>query len=243
MFALAQKFAIKYKIAEIDKISVLWNYPNKLFNILRVCADISPKHPKTEYDRKAIQGHEFCRDLLAIIDYLQANRDISKIQTIEALHDIISLIQNQDISNVSEMIFQVIPISKKHDIKLRNDQFAKAKKGISRILDLTQEILSDFDEYPLINKHENSRASVSEKDIISFVREHSEYGIKNLEDWRIVTEYNPELKNKLTTVINALKRGHSPKDAAQVRMEVAEILKNQAEKEANNSFIFDEDHP
>ena len=67
----------------------------------------------------------------------------------------------------------------------------------------------------------------------------SKYGLEDRDDWRYVVEHNEPLKQKLTTVINALNRGHSPRDAFEVGKEIKELLNRRDEINAptNESFF------
>jgi hypothetical protein len=289
---LAKLYAWKYKIAaspadlENDlrrKIIVLWTYPNKNFGILKACAESGAAKPQTPNERKAVAGYQFCKQLLSIIDYLKVNYlNISLPEIREVLTDLIQLINsNKDMKfssdgapsedgepsavqfpHVSELIFQMVPISKKHDMKLRNEQFGKAKTGLARIMSVAIGMMDDIHELervapekfqgyqpqtevdidqPMPGRFAPQRAPLSEYDIIDFIRQHgSEYGISSQEDWGTVFRDDPQLKQDMTTVINALNRGHYPKDSADVKMQIAEIIKNHEQRKSSNAPLFED---
>lgn len=259
---LASLFTHKYKIATNtvaienslrSKITNMWHITNKTYNVLRACANSDVSKPTTDQEVKAVAGYEFCKQLLSIIDYMQANqKEISLPNIKDAVNEIIKLIiENKGDSaiqfpHVSELIFQITPTNTRHDRKLRDELFGKARTGLSKILsialDMSKEIkqLSGDKTGPLADRFNPTRAPLSEYDIIDFIRQHGiEYGIPNNEDWSIAFRNDPELKEEITTVINALNRGHSPRDAASVKMQVAEILRNYEERKSSNAPLFE----
>lgn len=288
---LAQFYSQKYKIgasaAELEaslrkKIPVLWTYPNKTFGILRACADSGAAKPKSPEERKAVAGYKFCKELLSIVDYLRANwLNIGLTELREALTKIIQLIHsNKDIKfdtegnlseegelapnqfpHVSALIFQMIPTSKKHDVKLRDEQFGKAKTGLARMLSFALSMMddihalekaapdkftqhqftkTDIDE-PLPERFTPQRAPLSESDILSFIRQNGDaFGIASTEDWATVFRDDPQLKQEMTTVINALNRGHYPRGAADIKMQIAEILRRHEERKSSNAPLFED---
>lgn len=287
----AEFFALKYKVAanpaDIEaalrqKISNLWMIPNKTHNILKACADAGASKPTNAYEKKAVAGHQFCKQLVALIDYLKIHQsNISLGEMREALLSIInSITRNKNAKfdesgkpsadapespvqfpHVSELIFQISPTSKKHDIKQRNELFNKARTGLARILSISIDAVEDLQKLEIMIPekftHKNitnvdinqklperfvpQRAMLSENDIVDFIRQHGDkYGISSQEDWGTVFRDDPQLKQQITTVINALNRGHSPADAATVKMEIAEILKNHEERKSSNAPLFED---
>lgn len=291
LFGAAEIFALKYKIAanpaDIEasvrhKLSTLWIVPNKTHNILKACADAGASKPTTPNEKKAIAGFQFCRQLLALIDYLKIHKNsISLGEMRETLLIIIKIItENKDMKfgpdgkaakdappslvqfpHVSELIFQIFPTSKKIDIKYRNELFNKARTGLSRILSIAIDAVKDLQTLEIMvpekftykkitnvdldkelpSRFVPQRAMLSENDIIDFIRRHGDqYGISSQEDWGSVLRDDPQLKQDITTVINALNRGHHPKDAATVKMEIAEVLKNHEERKSSNAPLFED---
>lgn len=261
-----------------SNIHVLWKFPNELFNILSACAKSEPKHPKNADQVKAITGFKFCQQLLAMIDYMQANRDtISLSQLKEILSQIINLIKinihlkfdasgkpsnKGEISevqfpHVAELIFEMIPVRTKQDRVIRDQQFGKAKTGLSRILSFSLSMLEKLSKLEMLvpeqfdatqfNQEDISakrfipqRVSLSIHDLIDFIRQHGqEYGISTTEDWETLFLDDPKLKEQMTTVINAINRGHYPKDASEIKMQIAEILRNHEERKITNAPIFE----
>ena len=75
------------------------------------------------------------------------------------------------------------------------------------------------------------RAPLSNYDVIDFIRQYGDrYGISGVEDWELAFRNDPQLKEQMTTVINALNRGHAPRDGAAVKEEIAQILKQHKDR-------------
>jgi len=274
LIRLAQILEIKYKFADNSasledivrrRIDLLWDIPNKSFNILKACADSGASKPKNENEQKAVEGFKFCRDLLNMINYLKINKEnISLGEIQEVILNIVNLIdKHKDIKfndngrpsnkgepsniqfpHVSELIFQLTPVSNKHAIKLRNELYGKARTGLSRILSICNTMNDEIKEIELIDpdkftyepktvdfdqenpsRFKPQRAPLSNYDVIDFIRQHGdEYGLSSKENWELAFRNDPGFKEQITTVINALNRGHRPRDAASVKEEIADIL-------------------
>src|ERR1700742_3395997 len=103
---LAELFAIKYKVAasaadlEVPlrkQIDVLWKYPNKLFNILKACAESEPAKGQESLENKAYAGYKFCKQVVEIIDHLKNNQNtISLGELRDNLLRLVKLIESQE---------------------------------------------------------------------------------------------------------------------------------------------------
>jgi len=275
LLRLAELFVIKYAVSAENlensvraDIHQLWKFPNENFNILRVCAESNPKNPKTDDDVKAIKGFKFCQQLLTMIDYMKVHMKSMPLgQMREILLTIVNLIQENihlkfkeetsiQFPHVSELIFQMIGVKTKHDRKVRDEQFGKAKTGLSRILSLSLTMLEKLEKLEMMDPSKFNftdldqklperfipqRAPLSVYDIVDFIRQHGlEYGISNKEDWETVFTNDPELRERMTTVINAINRGLSPKDSFFVKTEIAKILKEFKERKFTNEQEFED---
>ena len=251
-------------------IHSLWRFPNdeKLFNVLGACAHSSPTNAKTPEEKKAIEGFKFCQQLLSMIDYLKSNQDTVPLGEIrEVLLHIINLIQENihkhqeggravQFPHVSELIFQMIPAKTVHERKKRDEQFGKAKTGLSRIQSLAATMLSQIEKLEVIvpekftykevtdidrdqkmpDRFTPQRAPLSVYNIVDFIRQHGlSYFLPDQEAWQVAITDDPELKEQMTTVINAVNRGHLPKDGAEVKAQISKILKDYAERRMNNT--------
>lgn len=258
---LASLYSYKYKIA-VDsahleasvrnQIAVLWNVPNKTHNILRACADSGASKPTNPREELAMEGYQFCKKLLSIIDYVKVHQKDIPLDTLkQAILSIIKLImshkQDNKFPEVNELIYIIFPTAKKSDLKERNAQLGKAATGLSRILSMCLTMLEEMKEIAgdttktVEERFEPARAPISENDIIAFIRQYGEeYGISSRDDWGTVFRDDPMFKEDITTVINALNRGHSPRDAAGVKMQIAEILKNHEARKSSNAPLFED---
>jgi hypothetical protein len=64
--------------------------------------------------------------------------------------------------------------------------------------------------------------------------------LSSLEDWTTVFRDDPKLKEEMTTVINAVNRGHLPLGSADIKMEIARILKEYEQRKSTNATLFEE---
>jgi len=294
IYRLATLFNVKYKFAgDVDNlesslrknIETLWRYPNRLFPVLRACADsgASTGKVKNPHERKAIAGFKFCKRLLELIEILNNNKENFSLGEIrEILLVIVNLIeQNKDLSfsiegkpttkgtsdlvatqfpHVSALIFEMIPIIKRRDIKARNDMQGKARTGLSRIFSLSSTMLDQIKQLEVMapekftynssvvdidqetpNRFTPQRAPLATNDIIDFIRQHGDdYGLSSKEDWNTVFEHDPVLREEITTIINALNRGHNPENGFAVKKEIQDILQKHKELQSTNAHLFEE---
>lgn len=271
---LADLFVVKYKFAESSatvegdlrqKINLLWNIPNKTFNILKACAESEASKPKNSREQMAVEGFRFCRDLLAMINYLKINiLNISLGEMREVLLNIVNLIDsNKNIKvsdkgklsgkgepvegqfpHVSELITEMIPLANRSDLKKKQDLYSKARTGLSRILSLSNTMLDELKRLEVmvpekfthetitdvdINQENPSRftpqrRSLNTHDLIDFIRQYGDdYGIPDREHWELLVR-DPEVKERVTTIINALNRGHVPRDSIFAKEEIRKII-------------------
>lgn len=281
IFKIAKLLMLKHAASNADalesslraNIHSLWRFPNELFNILNACSQANPKNAATPTEKKAVDGFKFCQQLLSMIDYLKVNQDTVPLGEIrEVLLHIINLIQenihkhNEDgkiiqFPHVSELIFQMIPSRTVHERKKRDEQFGKAKTGLSRIQSLAATMLKEIEkleimvpenftykevtqvdrDQPIPDRFSPQRAPLSVYDIVDFIRQHGlDYFLPDKEAWQAAITDDPILKEQITTVINAVNRGHDSKDSAEVKIQIQKILKDYVERRINNAPEFEQ---
>lgn len=293
LIKLAEKLAAKHKyaISAVDleasirrKIPVLWGYPNRLFSILKSCADSGITNAKTPEEKRAYHGYKFCKELLNEIEYINKNYlniDVAELKL--RLEKIVKLITanksskftpagmptgKEDVAaspvqfpHVADLIYALFPLRTKHDKRLRDEAQAKARTGLSRILSFSLSLLEELgqlelmvperfanqpdpesEEETLPGRFEPQRAQLNTNDIIDFIRQHGdEYGISSTDDWAKLFMNDPALKEEMTTVINAINRGHYPRGAEDVKAVVDQILSHHKQREAaSNAHLFED---
>lgn len=261
-----------------NDISSLWNIPNKLFNVLSVCAEADPKKTKTPNEMRAKEGAKFCKQLLAMVNYLKANQETIDLPTMQqVLKKIVELISfhkdakfgpdgkiseegesnKVQFPHVSEVIFEMMPSSTTHSRAQRDQQYGKARTGLSRILSFSLSMLEKLSKLELmvpekfVNAEDDEsgvlpgrfspqRAPLSVYDIIDFIRQHGdEYGLSSTEDWEVVFRDDPEFREDMTTIINAINRGRYPLGSADVKMEIARVIRDYEERKSTNANLFE----
>ena len=266
---LSQSFEQKYelvsqavdpKMADVEanirnSLDILWEIPNRLFNILRACADANASKPTNANEAQAVEGHQFCKKIVSIIDYLKANKSAVSLSDIrKALTLLVKEIkENQkqvdeklQFPHVSELIFQLLSSSSKHDRKLRDQQYAKARKGLSRITSIALTILNAMNKLggstEEFGRFEPQGAKLSDSEIMSFIRQHGDdYNIPDLETWSFVVDSDPSLELPLTRLVHALSRGKIPSGTDQIRSIIQNILDRRQEATQTNAPLFEEE--
>lgn len=263
-------------------IHQLWRLPNELFNILSACAQAEPAHPKTKEDAKAIEGFKFCKQLISMIDHLKSKMDTIPLGEIrEVLLNTVNLIQKHislkfdekgkvsekgekshvQFPHVSELIFQMVHAGTVHGRKQRDEQFGKAKTGLSRILSLSTTMLEKIEklemivpekftykqvtnvdiDQPLPERFVAQPAPLSVYDIVDFIRQHGpEYGITTTEDWGTVFRDDPQFQQQMARVIHAINSGKVPKDSTAVKDLIGRILTDHEERKSTNVREFED---
>ncbi len=169
--------------------------------------------------------------------------------------------------HVAALLFEVFNIGSKNDRRARDAQQAKARTGLSRILSLSLSMIDALNDIEMLspekfetkdqylpeevntdeaaegNRFRPQRGALSTYDIIDFLRQHGDqYGVENRDDWTKLFFNDPVLKEEITTVINALNRGHNPIDSVSVKMQIDDILRRHKEREAaSNAELFGEE--
>jgi hypothetical protein len=234
-----------------NKIDALYNVVHKSHSILEWCANSDVKKAESDREVQARKGFEFCRKVVNIVDYLKANRnDISFADITDALLALTNVIDenkvvegsNVQFANVSELIFTGFPTATKYDRKIRDDQFGKMRTGLSRLMSIALDMVKDLEKLDPHEPEETDpiaadptrfkpqRVPLSVYNIIDFIRQHgSEFGIEDRDDWGLVMENNPELKEKMSHIINMSTRGGIPKNdpwILDVKNEITKTLQN-----------------
>lgn len=237
-----------------NAIDSLWQVPNKTFNILRACADTGASAPKNVQEEHAIKGFQFCQQVVGIIDYLKVHRNtISLGQLRKALSELLELIKTNiegdhvslQFPHVSELIFQMMPYGKKHDRKIRDQEYAKARKGLSRITSISLSIINEINKLGGAVEQEGrfdpQGSKLSESEITNFLRQYGQsYGIPDWSTWHLVLHADPSLETNLTRLVHSLLRGNSP-NVEPIKSKVQEILARQPEPE--NTSMFEQNNP
>jgi len=84
------------------------------------------------------------------------------------------------------------------------------------------------------------RKELSQEKLLMFMRTEAaqQYGLDNMDVIGRLLQY-PELRDKITTLINAIDRGHMPRDGAEIMAEAAEIKRMFDLKAATNESFFE----
>jgi len=172
----------------------------------------------------------------------------------------VSGVQFPHVSATIEHMFEKIRPKTKQVVRVQQENYGKARTGLARMLSLAHDMLGtlqrleimvpeqfthvskiDVDE-DLPERFAPQRAPLKEHEIIDFIRQYGEdYGVSTYEDWRILFENDPQLKEEITTVINALRRGQYPRGAIDVQLRIAEIMRRYEERKSKNAPVFEDE--
>lgn len=262
-FRLALKYEQKYQLtshaspdlARLEnsvrhQLDALWQIPNKSFNILRACADSEASKPQNDNEKLAVEGYHLCRRVVSLADYLKANRDSLSLSDIrESLNKMLAFIAEAQkdglFPSVSELIFQLMPSGRKYDRKVREQEYAKARKGLSRMNSLALTILNEMNRAGGANQQEGrfdpKGAELSEEEIVLFIRQAGDkYGISDRQTWTDVVNSDPSLLPELTRLVHAVLRGHSPANGQDIKARIEDILKGRQGAKQTNQVVFDD---
>ena len=265
LFQLALRYEQKYALtssaspdfARLENsvrhsLDVLWQIPNKSFNILRACADSGAANPQNDNERLAVEGYHLCRRVVSLADYLKANRDSLSLSDIRnSLDKMLAFIADARKDGlfpaVSELIFQLMPSGRKYDRKVREQEYAKARKGLSRMTSVALTILNEMNKMAgaveQTGRFDPKGAELSEEEIVSFIRQYGDrYGIPDRQSWTDVISMDPSLLSELTRLVHAVLRGHVPANGQDVKREVETILRTRHEARQTNETIFNENY-
>jgi hypothetical protein len=250
---------IKAHIA--DNIDALWQIPNKTFNILRACADAGASAPQNEHEKQAVLGYQFCHHAVQIVDYLKSHRNTLSLGAIrKALIELLDLMRTnihggedswdksaEQFPHVAELIFQLLPSSKRYDRKIRDQEYAKARKGLSRMTSIALSMLGEINRLGGTieeeGRFEPQGAKLSESQVMSFIRQYGDqYSIPDLATWSLVLNVDPSLEPMLIKLVHALERGHVPVNGSEVKKAVQEIvLRHKENNQPTNTLALEQE--
>lgn len=258
---------MKYKISLADLIHdermlrqdidslVSWYIKNPVLLDLALNKDLLSGKAENPVEKKIKSGHNFIVALNVLINELNNKKKTASVSEIGNLAMKIATLIGDNISyisdkgkfpSVNDLIFSHYLRGTQHDRKIRDTQYQKASKLLERVNSLCIAILTKVKKLtgdPSIiipERFEAARAPLSVYDIVDFIRQYGDkYGISSKDDWGLTITNNQPLKEEITTVINALNRGHQPKDSGHVMSQISPILKAYQEKMQTNEFALE----
>jgi hypothetical protein len=143
-------------------------------------------------------------------------------------------------------IHDSIKVSKQSDKQYRQHVLSKLEmvlSNITSILTKKARVLQAFMPKDALLKGgptEPVRKELSQEKLLMFMRTPAaqQYGLDNMEVLGRLLQYN-DLRQKITTLINAIDRGHMPRDGAEVMAEAADIKRLLDLKAATNESFFE----
>lgn len=232
MFRLADLFEHKYSGSSVVKTAaspaevlvrvkddILTNYKNWVmgkYRALKILAEAGEPHAKVLYATY--------NDLVANID------TYSPLQIFNRVNKVLSLINEMKTNKkYRESIHDMVSVSKESDRNYREQLKSGFETNISRIsygLEKAAKILRAFvpDEPIGGSAVEPQRKELSKEKLLMFMRTPAaqHYGLDNIDVMTEALSY-PEVREKITTLVNAIDRGHLPADGPEVMAETRAI--------------------
>lgn len=172
--------------------------------------------------------------LTAYNDLIKDIDKYSPVQLFNRVNKVLGIIDEmkKDPKGYRSSIHDSVVVSRESDRNYREQLksgFETNLKNISSVLEKQAKILRAFlpkEEGLLGGSVEPQRKELSKDKLLMFMRTPAAqvYGLDTLEVMTQILQY-PELRNKLTTLINAIDRGHTPQDGPEVMSEAQDIKK------------------
>jgi enoyl reductase-like protein len=199
--------------------------------VLQILANI-----KEPFSKKLVSSME---EMVANIDNLSAS---DLFQQVNDMLSHIHLMKEDKGSKVRNFIHDSVRVTKESEKNYREHIKSKFEVIVSRLSSILAkqakalQTLSGLGNTPLSGGAvEPQRKELSKDKILMFMRTPAaqSYGLDSLEIMARVLSY-PDLKEKITTIINAVDRGHTPIDGPEVKAAAAEIMKVFNERQQTN---------
>lgn len=241
-----------------NSLDILWNIPNKLFNVIKECAEAAPAHPEGEHEEEAVRGARFCKQVMSIVDTLKAKRDTLSLSEIRrGLETLQSLIHKNRVHKEDEksfphviaLIFEMVPHGKKYERRLRDQYYQKARKGFSRMNSIIKDILDYMNKVggsseETAPRFENEPTPLSIPEIEKFIRMHGDtYGIPDMATWSLALDTDPSLEAPLRKLVHALDRGHILAGADKIKPIIQNIIRRRQQPFKTNVPVLEQAPP
>jgi hypothetical protein len=202
------------------KDEILTNYKNWVmgkYRALVILAEANEPHAKALYGTY--------NDLVANID------SYSPVQIFNRVNKILSLIKEMKTSpkGYRESIHDMVQVNKESDRNYREQLKSGFETNLMRIsygLEKVAKVLRDFVPETQLGGGavEPQRKDLSKEKLLMFMRTPAAqyYGLDNIEVMTHALSY-PEVKEKITTLVNSIDRGHTPADGPEVMAEARAI--------------------
>jgi len=199
----------------------------------------------------ADSGEPFCKKLLSDMEGVISNIDelASKPELLfaainEILRDI-EFVKNDPSKGVRSFIHDSVVIKKQHHINYREhlkSKFELVLHRLSSVLEKQAKYLKAFTEKGELEggSVERERKQLSKEKLLMFMRSPAakEYGLDSLDIMEKILA-DSEMKEKLTTLINAIDRGHYPLDGSEIKDRTKE-LSDWFKSKKTNQFAFED---
>jgi hypothetical protein len=199
--------------------------------VLQILADA-----KEPFSKKLVESFE---EMIAGIHTLAAP---SLFRRINGILGVIATMKQDPEKKVRNFIHDSVRVTKESERNYRERLKSKFEMIIARLSSILEKQAKTLQD--LIGMQgpelqggavEPQRQELSKNKLLMFSRTPAaqKYGLDDLDTMTRLLNY-PDLKNKITTLINAIDRGHVPADGPEVMTEAAELKRIYQERQATN---------
>jgi hypothetical protein len=251
IFRLVKYFDHKYSLKSLaaSKEETLDQVKTNLINAYNLYVN-SSKAKEPVLQMLANAKEPFSKKLISSMEELVAN--INKLSAqllfkrVVGILDSIRNMKNDPEKTVRNFIHDSVRVNKESDRNYREHMKSKFEMVISRIFSIFEKqgrilqsviALETPEVHPMGSEEIGGpvRKELSKDKILMFMKSPAaqDYGLDDLETMTRVLSY-PDLKSKITTLINAVDRGHVPIDGPEVKSDVEAIMKIYQDRQHTN---------
>lgn len=209
---------------------------------------VNSKNPKVEpvLQMLADNKEKFAVDLVNMMKKLDALADKAEpVVLFQHINKILEYVVKEK-AEARKRIHDSIKVTKQSEKNYRQHVLSKLEMVVSNITSILTKkarVLQAFmpkDALLQGGPTEPVRKELSQEKLLMFMRTLAaqKYGLDNMDVMGRLLQY-PELRSKITTLINAIDRGHMPRDGAEIMEEAADIKKMFDLKAATNEPFFE----
>ncbi len=234
LYRVADLITAKYKLQSqaASLAEIVDQVKRDLINVYRINVS-SAKDPVLRM--LADGGEPFSKELLGELEDIVGNIDgLTLVQLFNRVNKVLGLIRDMraDPTNtVRETIHSMVRVTKESERNYREhvkSKFEKAISSISFVFEKQAKILRKFTPKEVALEGgaiDPQRKELSKEKLLIFMRTPSarRFGLDNIDVMTKILAY-PELRQKVTTLVNAIDRGHMPADGPEVAAETAAIM-------------------
>lgn len=233
---LGRLFGAKYSVSNelISQASLKEEVKREILNAYKLYVDgSSPQNKEPIIQMLANSDEPICKQVISDMTELVANLDHPKHEKLIALMQrVIDTLTPEAILQVREFIQSSTKGTNEAQRNHRERLKSKFEDRVKRLVGILSKMLGK--ERVL----DRTRMPITKEKLLVFMRTPSaeKYGLDDMDVMTRLLSY-PELREKITTLVNAIDRGHMPLDGPEIAKETAELAELFRQKQSNEPFL------